>query len=265
MRHEFVVLLVTSALFVGMLLCLEIGRRIGIRRLHDDSGAEAEGIGVVDGAVFAVLGLLIAFTFSGASTRFDVRRQLVIEESNAIGTAYLRLDMLGAQAQAALRDSVRAYLDARLAAYRKFPDITAVREGFAGADEIAGRIWRQAVEAVRSKDALPTAALLLLPALNAMIDIATNRAMALQMHPPLIVFVMLCGLALAASLLAGYGMTGSKIRCRFHMLGFALVMATAIFVILDLEYPRVGLIRVDDFDRVLVDLRENMNRDVRGR
>ena len=85
------------------------------------------------------------------------------------------------------------------------------------------------------------------------------------MHPPLVVFVMLFGLALAGSLLAGYGMTGSKIRCRLHMLGFALVMATAIFVILDLEYPRVGLIRVDDFDQVLVDLRQSMNRDVRAR
>jgi hypothetical protein len=84
------------------------------------------------------------------------------------------------------------------------------------------------------------------------------------MHPPLLVFVMLFGLALAGSLLAGYGMTASKIRCRFHMLGFALVMATAIFVILDLEYPRVGLIRVDDFDQVLLDLRESMSRDVRA-
>ena len=181
MRHEFVVLVVASVLFVGMLLCLEIGRRIGIRRLHDDSGAGAEGLGVIDGAVFAVLGLLIAFTFSGASARFDLRRQPIVEERSAIGTAYLRLDMLGAEAQPALRDSSRAYLDARLDAYRKFPDATAVRKGFDRANEISGRIWRQAVEAVRSKDALPTAALLLLPALSAMIDIATNRTMALLM------------------------------------------------------------------------------------
>lgn len=121
--------------------------------------------------------------------------------------------MLGPEAQAALRGSFRAYLEARLEAYRKFPDITAVREGFERANEISGRIWRQAVEAVRSKDALPAAALLLLPALNTMIDVATNRAMALR-------------------------------RC---------------------IYPRVGLIRVDDFDQVLVDLRESMNRDVRAR
>ena len=51
---------------------------------------------------------------------------------------------------------------------------------------------------------------------------------------------MLFGMTLAASLLAGYGMTGGKLRSRLHMLGFALVMAIAVFVILDIEYPRLG-------------------------
>jgi hypothetical protein len=63
----------------------------------------------------------------------------------------------------------------------------------------------------------------------------------------------------AASLLAGYGMTGSKMRSWFHMVGFALVVAVSVYVILDLEYPRLGLIRVDAFDQALVDLRESMN------
>ncbi len=94
MNHAFTVFLFTFGLFLGMLLFLEIGRRIGIRRLKEDSGAVGEGAGAVDGAVFALLGLLIAFTFSGASSRFDTRRQLVVEETNNIGTAYLRLDLL---------------------------------------------------------------------------------------------------------------------------------------------------------------------------
>ncbi len=92
-----------------------------------------------------------------------------------------------------------------------------------------------------------------------MIDITTTRTMMTQLHPPAVVFAMLFGLALAASLLAGYGMTGSKVRSRFHMLGFALVMAVAVYVILDIEYPRLGLIRVDAFDQALVDLRASMN------
>jgi ABC-type nickel/cobalt efflux system permease component RcnA len=92
-----------------------------------------------------------------------------------------------------------------------------------------------------------------------MIDITTTRTMATLMHPPAVVFVMLFGLALAASLLAGYGMTGNRVRSWLHMLGFALVMAFAVYVILDIEYPRLGLIRVDAFDQALVDLRASMN------
>jgi hypothetical protein len=259
MKHAFTVFLFTFGLFLGMLLFLEIGRRIAIRRLKKDAGNLGEGIGAVDGAVFALLGLLLAFTFSGASSRFDTRRQLIVEETNDIGTAYLRLDLLPVPMQPPLRESFRRYLDARIDVYRKLPDIAAAKESLAKANQLQGQIWRQAVAASRAEGAPVAAAILLLPALNAMIDITTTRTMATQMHPPVVVFVMLFGLALAASLLAGYGMTGSKVRSWFHMLGFALVMATAVYVILDIEYPRLGLIRVDAFDQTLVDLRASMN------
>jgi hypothetical protein len=259
MSHAVTVFLLTFGLFLGMLLFLEIGRRVSLRRMKEDSGTAGEGVGAVDGAVFALLGLLLAFTFSGASSRFDVRRQLVVEETNDIGTAYLRLDLLPADAQPALRDSFRRYLDARIEVYRKLPDIAAAKESLAKANALQTEIWRQAVVASRASGAPPAAAMLLLPALNAMIDITTTRTMATQMHPPIVVFVMLFALALAASLLAGYGMTGSKVRSRFHMLGFALVMAVTVFVILDIEYPRLGLIRIDAIDQAMVDLRESMN------
>ena len=94
MSHAITVFVFTFGLFLGMLLFLEIGRRIAVRRVREDTGAAGEGVGAVDGAVFALLGLLIAFTFSGASSRFDTRRQLIVEETNDIGIAYLRLDLL---------------------------------------------------------------------------------------------------------------------------------------------------------------------------
>ncbi len=103
MKYELSVFLLTLGLFLGMLLLLEVGRRIGGRRMAKDPAGALAGIGAVEGAVFGLLGLLIAFTFSGAGTRFDTRRQLVVEETNAIGTAYLRLDLLPAALQPALR------------------------------------------------------------------------------------------------------------------------------------------------------------------
>lgn len=102
--------------------------------------------------------------------------------------------------------------------------------------------------------AQPAATMLLLPALNQMFDITTTRTMTTQMHPPKIIFAMLFVLTLASSLLAGYGMAGGKSR-NWITGGFALIMAFAIYVILYLEYPRIGLIRVDAFDQVIMDVR----------
>jgi len=258
MEHGLYVSLFALGLFLGMLMLLEVGRRIGARRLaQDPEGAEA-GVGVVDGAVFALVGLLIAFTFSGAAARFDTRRQLIVEETNDIGTAYLRLDLLPVDAQPALREKFRQYVDARLELYRKLPDIAAAKEEFVKANKLQGEIWRQAVAASRAPGAPPAAPMLLLPALNAMIDITTTRSMAMQIHPPTVIFAMLFGLMLASALLVGYGMAGSKKRNWLHTLVLAFVMAAAVFVILDIEYPRAGFIRVDAFDRALMELRESM-------
>src|SRR5512135_1014613 len=105
----------------GTLLLVEVGRRIGIRRMAKDGEGARAGAGAVEGAVFGLLGLLIAFTFTGAAARFDARRNLVTEEANDIGTAWLRLDLLPAGEQPALRESFRRYLDTRLEVYEKLP------------------------------------------------------------------------------------------------------------------------------------------------
>ena len=256
--NALVASLLALGLMLGMLALLEIGRRMGDRRLANDPEGARAGTGTVEGAVLALLGLLIAFTFSGAASRFDARRDLIVQETNAIGTAYLRIDLLPAGAQPALRDLFRRYVDSRLETYRKMPDLRAVKLEFDRSIALQGEIWTQAVAASRLEGAPPSAAMLLLPALNDMIDITTTRTMAVRMHPPLVIFAMLCGLGLASALLAGYGMAGGKSRNWLHMIGFAAVMAVAVYVILDIEFPRLGLIRVDAFDQALVELRATM-------
>jgi hypothetical protein len=123
---------------------------------RDPVGARAGA--VVNGAVFGLLGLLVAFTFSGAANRFDTRRQLVVEETHAIGTAYLRLDVLPATAQPALRARIREYLDSRLAAYRAMPDLAAFRAGWRTADS-RRRSGGGAVAACREPGMAPSARL----------------------------------------------------------------------------------------------------------
>ena len=247
---------IALALFAGMLALLEWGRRLGTARIVEDAEGARAGLGAVEGAVYGLLGLLIAFTFSGAASRFDDRRQLIVDEGNALGTAYLRMDLLPVEAAAPLKDKFRRYLDARLGAYRKLPDVVAARADLARAGALQAEIWAEAVAVSRAAPA--PAAHLLLPALNETFDIATTRTIAGQRHPPLVVFVMLAATALISAVLVGYGMAGGRRRSGFHMLAYALVLSAVFYVILDLEYPRLGLIRVDDADAALVDVRNSM-------
>lgn len=245
-------------LFLGVLSALLIGRRVGARRIRDDAEGARAGVGAVEGAVFGLMGLLIAFTFSGAAARFDARRDLIVKEANAIGTAWLRIDLLPQSAQSAVRQAFRDYVDSRIATYRHTSDLAAVKQEVTRSMRLQSEIWALAVAAGR-EPGMQQATMLLLPALNEMIDITTTRAMATEMHPPKVVFGMLFSLTVVAALLAGIAMGGGKSPSWLHMIGFAAVMAISAYVILDIEYPRRGLIRVDRFDHLLVELRATMN------
>jgi hypothetical protein len=245
------------ALFVGILLSIELGRRIGAYRIAMEGESATKGFSAVEGAVFALLGLVLAFSFSGALTRFDDRRHLVVEEANDIGTAWLRIDLLPASAQPALRVLFRRYLDSRIEVYRKLPDLDAARAELGKSTALQKEIWTLAISS--SLESAPASApMLLLPALNAMFDITTTRTEASRVHPPLIIFAMLGVLTLACSVFAGYDMASQPRLNLLHSVAFALVLSVTVYVIVDLEYPRLGLIQMTDSDEVLVELRATM-------
>ena len=251
-------LIFSVALFAGILALIETGRRIGARRLSEEGESASKGFGAVVGAIFALLGLVLAFLFSGALTRFDARRQLVVEEANDIGTAWLRVDLLPAEAQPAMRDLFRRYLDSRIKTYQQVPDMTSVREELEKSSAMQREIWTLAVSSSKKADT-GAAPMLLLPALNAMFDIVTTRTEAIRLHPPLVIHAMLGALTLACSLFAGYDMASRPRMNLFHSIAFSAVLSVTVYVIVDLEFPRLGLIRMTDSDQVLVDLRKSMN------
>lgn len=250
-------LALAGLLLAGILAAQEAGRRLGLRRLakHPD-GAKA-GLGAVEGAVFGLFGLVVAFTFSGAASRFDSRRQLIAQEANAIGTAYLRLDFLAPEDRRAIQEAFRGYLDARLDQTRAEPGTAAAASAEREVLRRQGAIWERAVAAV-PRAPLPSAPMLVMPPLNEMIDIVTTRSMAARLHPPVVVYVMLFVLAFAGALMAGFGTAENRVRSWLHELGFAAIFAVTVFVIIDLEYPRRGLIRIHAADQVLLDLRAQM-------
>jgi len=251
-------LLYAVLLFFGMLILLEVGRRLGIWRRPKEAEGERGNLGPVEGAVFALFGLMVAFTFSGAASRFNEKRMLIAEEVNTIETAYLRLQLVPQEAHIELQELFRQYVDSRLDIYRKLPNMAAAKPEMARSKKLQEEIWTEAVTATTLPKSHPDAGKLLLPALNNMIDITTTRTMALQTHPPRIIYVLLFGLGLICSLLAGYRMSSAQHRSWLHILGFTVITVVIVYVMLDAEYPRAGLIRLASADQLLIDLRDGM-------
>ncbi len=233
-------------LFFAMLLLLEAGRRLSAR-------AAVKPNSTIDGAVFALFGLLLAFTFSGAIARYDTHRTLIVQEANDIGTAYLRVGLLPAASQPELRQLFRDYVSSRLNQYAS-PDVNPVSPE---STRLQNEIWARSQEATAAPDAHPAASNLLIPAINDMIDITATRQNAFNMHPPAIVYILLFALSCGCALLAGFSMPHGQ-RNWLHMIAFAAIVSITIYATLDIEYPRRGLIRLSDHDQMLINLRDSM-------
>ena len=257
MNYTVASLIACTALFFGMLLVSSAAYRFGRRRLQE-TGAASESAGAITGAVFALLGLLIAFTFSGAFARLDARRQLIVKEANAIGTAYLRLELLPAEARDPLKELFRRYVASRAALYEHLADSPAAQRELAKAAELQNEIWKRAVSA-SSRAEHPSVPMLLLPALNEMIDIVAVRTVAISTHTPVIIYVTLSIIALVCVGMTSYraaaGERGPSLS--YHAM-LAAVTAFTLYIILDIEYPRHGIVRLDDVNRLLVELGETM-------
>lgn len=246
------------AFFVALIAATEIGRRAGrIAFAATDADSRPAGLSSVEAVAFGLLGLLLAFTFSGAASRLDTRRAQIVDEANAIGTAWLRLDVLPSDAQPALRETFRRYVDSRIALYRRFTEsgTEAARAEYARATALQSELWAGAVAASRE---VPTATVVVLPAFNEMFDIASTRLAATQMHPPTVVYVVLAVISLVCGFLAGFEMGATGAPSRAHILVLAGILAFTLYVILDFEYPRLGFIRIDDFDRLIAEVRATM-------
>ena len=233
-------------LFPGMLLMLELGRRLRGRR------ASMEGIGAIEGAVFGLFGLLLALTFTGSVSRFDNHRLLLTEETNDIGTAYLRLDLLPPPVQPELRQLFREYTNSRLHLFDAVgpevsPETVRLQNG----------IWRRSVAAASSTGASLDATKLLLPALNNMIDITSTRRNAFNMHPPAIVYLLLFAFSCGCAFMAGYSIKMGN-RDWVYSIALAAMVTLTIYATLEIEYPRKGLIRLTNLDQNLIALRDSM-------
>ena len=246
--------IVAILLFAGMSLCLRLGAHLG-RRRHDRHGETGlSGTSAVDGAIFSIFGLLLAFSLNGAAGRYEVRRDLIRQEADAIGMAYQRLDFLPAEQQPALRSAFRNYIDLRLkpedkTRYGRDHDMAKVTK-------LQARIWSLLSVGVEAKT--PSLLNIVAPPINAMFDATTRRMVVTNNHPPGIIFALLFSLSLLAAAIAGHLMWRNTALSGLHTYGFVFAVCAVMFTILDLEYPVLGLIQLNSPDHVMVDLKQEM-------
>lgn len=241
-------LLVTAAGFLGH----RFGRWSFAQRGREIAASSAEA------AILSLLGLLIAFTFSSAYARLETRRQLLVAEVNAIGTAMLRLDLVAERERTALREQFREYVHSRFELWQLLIDRPAALQEYARTQDMQNRIWSAAVAATRDS-AENDARKLLLPALNEMIDITTTRLVAVQSHPPLLIYFLLAGFAVIAGGLVGFGMAQHARPSATHLVLFAASLAVSLFVILDIEYPRTGFVTLHAEHQLFKDLEDSIS------
>jgi len=248
------------ALFVGLLIAQLVGHWMGRRQHRASGGKEKAGSSIIDGAVFALLGLLLAFTFSGAASRYEHRRDLLVDHINALETSWLRIGMLQAQHQTNLSELFSRYVYAQIAAAGVYGSADAAKRGAALAEiqSLQDQIWAAAL-AVVANDQRPQVASLLLPPLNESFDISSSRLAATRfgIQEP-VIWLLLC-VALLAAALAGNAQADNERPDRLHLLVFAALISALLWFILDFDSPRAGAINLGAYDQLMVELRERIH------
>jgi hypothetical protein len=238
-----------------MLCFTAAGRRMGRIRLNRKT--QEESFAVLEGGVFGLMGLLIALTFSIAASRLEARRQVVVDEANAIGTAWLRIALLPEARQGAMRQYFRQYVDTRLAFHRDVANVQAATGALVLTNSLQNEIWSQAVNDCAETPSV-AGTILFLPALNSMIDLTTSGTMMAKNHLPWVIRALLVLAPLLCAFMAGIESAPRVQRVWMPAILFALMLSLTIYVVLDLDYPRVGLIRINPVDEALIELRAGM-------
>lgn len=217
----------------------EFGRWIGVR-IGQGGG---DNVGTLESAMLALLALMIGFTFAMALTRFEGRRAGLLHEANAIGTTALRARLLPEPERTATLKLLRDYVQTRLDVIGENLSEAEVRALLQRSNTVQAALWQQA-QAMAAKDRgmVPTGQFI--QSLNEMIDIQSERAEAYRTRLPTVVVMALFGIAAVAGGFSGYsaGLGGLRTRPPIYVTG--VLIAAVIGLILDLDRPQEGFIRV---------------------
>lgn len=232
-------------LLAGMVLALAAGHWLGRRHQVSGNVSVKDWVGIVDGPILAIFGLLLAFSFYGAMQRFDERRKLIIEESVALASAYRYTDLLPAGDRSAIQKLLQDYVATQAELRNR-----AVEGGQSGSlygqsRQAFEKLWDATIAATSAPESAD-ARRAMLSALGDIDRISTISSTSPYLHPPFIIFVVLLLLSLVSAFLLGYQASTFARKSWVHLGLFVIFLAVVSYLIVDLEYPRVGAIRIGD-------------------
>ena len=236
-------------------LFTELGFYLGRRAAPATSDHARSQVSTIQAALLGLLALLLGFTFAMAMSRFDMRKQLVLDEANAIGTTFLRTRLLPEPQRREISDLLRRYVKVRLDFYEAGNDDNKLEAVTKATAKLQAQLW-EIGRTLGEKDPRAVTYGLFLQSLNEVIDLHSKRLTALENHVPEIILILLYFVAMVATGLIGYGCGLGEVRNLFVTLVASVLIAAVIMVIIDLDRPRRGLIRVSQ--QRLVELRDSL-------
>jgi hypothetical protein len=210
-------------------------------------------LGIIQTATLTLLGLIIGFTFSMAIARYDMRQTYEESEANAIGTEFLRADLLPSKNAEAVKSLLNNYLDQRILFYSKQNQETA-KQITQRTIELEGALWNEILPIARTQSS-PTIALVV-SGMNDVINTHGYTQAAWWNRIPAAAWWLMAAIAIGANVLVGFGARNFKRNIGLFMI-FPMMVSIAFFLIADIDSPRGGVIRIDP--RNLLDLKHNIN------
>ena len=238
-------ILIATILLLALILAVEVGYRIGLRNQASTDSEARSQINSFQASLLGVLALLLGFTFSLALQRFDSRSQTVVDEANAIGTTYLRAQLLPPAIQSEVKTLLRSYVDMRVEESSIALSDDAGRAALlAQTSQLQNDIWHYALLAAE-EDKSPVTSGLFIQSLNDTIDSFGNRNAALDRHVPELVLYLLFAVFLLTWGIVGYAAGAGGHRPSKVAYLMLVLIVLLVFMIIDLDRPRRGLIEVD--------------------
>ena len=250
-------LLVCLVLMGVLLVAEELGFRLKGKMRPGSDNIEIADIALILGAVLTLVALLLGFTYAMSEGRFETRRQLVVEEANAIGTTYLRAKALPEPRSSQIQELLRQYLALRVEIATKIDDNPGkMREMDTRSKQLHSLIWAHAAALARESPNPVTS--IFLQTLNEMIDLHSKRLAAFRNRVPLSIYLVLLIVSIITLWLVGYYF-GRRQRGRILTTVVALLVASVMWLIMDLDQPARGTIRASQ--QSLIELHQDLSQE----